>query len=199
VQAYLEPIRRTISCITQAKVKAYTPPSGLSPQRARDEVFPLVLADGEPVSLKARSGSPRFAFSMRQQYKLEHHPDDPNRGPWKVVTLDYEYAVYTDTRDGAKELVTYHFHPSSKMSRVKRPHLHLRSAAGVMPVLEAGHYPTGRVALEEVVWMLLDDRDNQFGVQPLRRNWRAVLQEGLDAFERWRTWPTGGAPSHPLT
>lgn len=82
---------------------------------------------------------------------------------------------------------------------MKRPHLHLPSAAGVSDVLEAGHYPTGRVTLEEVVWMLLDDQDNRFGIRPERANWREVLREGLAAFERWQTWPSGDAPSHPLS
>lgn len=199
VQAYLRPIQRAVSCLVQAKVSAQNPPSGWSRQKIVEASFPMVLADGEPVRLRPKPGSDRFAFAMRQRYQLQYVPDDPDRGPWKVQTLDYEYAIYHVIEGVLKELLTYHYHPSSDRSRVKRPHLHLRSAAGVIPVLAAGHYPTGRVSLEEVVWMLLNDQDNQFGVRPLANNWRAILQSGLEAFEQWRTWPHGGTPSHPLS
>jgi hypothetical protein len=174
----------------------------LSNQDVQERWFPLVLADGEPVRLQAKPGSSRFAFSMRQRYALVHVRDDADRGPWKVRTLDYEYAVYAVTRNGSdqpRELFAYHFHPSSERSRIKRPHVHFRSVAVTTAELEAAHFPTGRVALEEVVWMLLDERDNQFGVKPSRPDWREVLHEGLAAFEQWRTWPGLGGPMYPLT
>ena len=198
-EAYLRPIQRAISCLTRSRVNVERPPSGLSPAQAPTLTFPLMLAGGEAVPLGRAFGRTPFALSMRQRYSLVHTPDDRDRGPWKVQTRDYEYAVYSITEGGPKELFAYHYHPSSVRSRIKRPHLHFRSAAGVTGALEAAHYLTGRVALEEVVWMLLDDQDNQFNVRPLQPRWREILQESLIAFEQWRTWPGTGGTEHPLT
>jgi hypothetical protein len=166
-------------------VNVERPLAALSPQRAAEVTYPLMLAEGEPVRLQARAGFPRFGFSLRQRYQLVHIPEDPERGPWKVRTVDYYYAVHDDQ---GKELFAYHYHPGGR-SRMQRPHVHFRALTVTRPEFEAAHYPTGRVALEEVLWMLLDEQDNKFGVRPLRANWREVLQRGLAAFERWRTWP----------
>jgi hypothetical protein len=125
-----------------------------------------MLAEGEPVRLQARPGFPRFGFSLRQRYQLVHLPEDPERGPWKVRTVDYYYAVHDDQ---GKELFAYHYHPGGR-SQMQRPHVHFRALAVTRPQLEAAHYPTGRVALEEVLWMLLDEQANRFGVRPLRAN-----------------------------
>lgn len=46
------------------------------------------------------------------------------------------------------------------------------------------HVPTGRVALEAVLELLIRD----FGVVPLRTDWEAPLTESRRRFEQWRTW-----------
>lgn len=46
------------------------------------------------------------------------------------------------------------------------------------------HVPTGRVALEAVLELLIRD----FGVVPLRTDWEASLAEGRRMFEQWQTW-----------
>jgi len=46
------------------------------------------------------------------------------------------------------------------------------------------HLPTGRVALEVVVRLLVAE----FDVPPLRRDSRTVLRRGEERFKAWRTW-----------
>ena len=58
--------------------------------------------------------------------------------------------------------------------------------------LAEGHYPTGRVAFEDVRLLLLDLKRGQFGIRPLRAHWQRVLTSSLDAYERGRTWAGRG-------
>lgn len=69
----------------------------------------------------------------------------------------------------------------------QRPHLHVGAAMGPnAATILGGHVPTGRVAMEDVLRLLIE-----LGVQPRRDDWQAVLDETQSAFERWRSWGGG--------
>jgi hypothetical protein len=46
------------------------------------------------------------------------------------------------------------------------------------------HVPTGRVSLESVIELLIQD----FGVVPLRPDWQAALATSRSQFHQWRSW-----------
>ena len=50
--------------------------------------------------------------------------------------------------------------------------------------LQAPHFPTGRVSVEEFLRLVID----AFEVKVRRRDWPAVLQQTQAAFSKWRTW-----------
>jgi len=65
------------------------------------------------------------------------------------------------------------------------PHLHLGAAARVSHQrLAEAYVPTGRVPLEQFLWLLLDG----FHVRHARSDWKDVLVKTRKKFEQWRTW-----------
>ena len=108
-------------------------------------------------------------------------------GPWKCSTTRYQYAL--DDADD-HEIVAYHWHPAGE-SDVTRPHVHLGIGAKIKHLgLLRAHLPTNRIAAED--FLLLAIRD--LGVEPLRDDWREVLEETRDRFEQWQTWPIPDRP-----
>ncbi len=176
VQAFIEPLQRTLSCITRSTL--------LVSPRGREESSPegpnhaIVLNKGEPVPLR---GAERLQLEVQLEYAVVRTPD-PERGPFKVSTRAYRYHILT--ADGTESFL-YHWHPDGKSSYV-RPHAHLGRAL-LLPsavISHKQHVPTGRIALEHVVQLLLDGYD----VVPLRDDASAVLEDTVQRFERWRTW-----------
>jgi hypothetical protein len=52
--------------------------------------------------------------------------------------------------------------------------------------LKGAHLATGRVALESLLRCAIAE----LGVEPLREDWRKVLDASERRFEEWRTWPS---------
>ena len=87
---------------------------------------------------------------------------------WVVRLDDYFYSL---TDDDDRELFAYHWHPVSR-SRFTWPHLHLGPALGQLaPAAGQAHFPTGPVAIEDVIGMMI----RWFGIVPQRQDWEAVL------------------------
>jgi hypothetical protein len=126
-------------------------------------------------------GENRLHLSVALQYELVE-TDDPNRGPWKASTRKYMYHVVTDDMT---EVILFHWHPDGKSTQ-QGPHLHVGSSqlTRTSVVSHKTHVPTGRVALESVLDLLIRD----FGVVPLRPEWEALLAESQNRFAQWRTW-----------
>lgn len=136
------------------------------------------LAGGSRVPLK---GDHALALRATLHYRIVEA--DGERGPYKVSTVGYLYAL--DDADG-REVLAYHWHPKGR-SHEARPHLHLGAGAAVGHAgVAAAHLPTERIALESLLRCALTD----LGVEPLRPDWRRVLDDAQKAFESWRTWPT---------
>jgi hypothetical protein len=69
------------------------------------------------------------------------------------------------------EIVAYHWHPGRR-SPIDFPHLHLGAGSGVdREELHKAHLPTGRVELEDVLLMAIQE----FGVRPRREDWEEIL------------------------
>lgn len=114
--------------------------------------------------------------------------NDLNRGPWKVTTTGYEYALLDPQ---GREILTYHWNPVD--AGPPYPHMHVSGrltpldiGKGLPPIpLGELHIPTDRVALEAVIRLLLEE----FEVPPRKpeHEWRRILDEGEAAFRAWRT------------
>jgi hypothetical protein len=133
----------------------------------------LYVNRGEAVPLRGRH---RLSLRVAMRYRIVRA--EGARGPWKIATAGYEYAI--DDQEG-REVLAYHWQAGVAPPY---PHLHLGAGAGVAALLRKRHLPTGRVALEAVLRLLL----TELGVEPLRRDWRAVLERGERRFAAWRTW-----------
>jgi len=165
VRAFLDPLGRALSCVTDAVLRAtsYEPvgPHG------------LVLHGGLPVRLRGA----RFALTVAMRYRVV--PADGERGSWKVTITAYQYGLLDES---TRELLAYHWHPGAgeEGRAVAFPHLHVRVLAPAAGRLRRAHLPTGQVALEDVLRLLVRD----LGVTPRRRDWAAVLAKTRTAFER---------------
>lgn len=93
----------------------------------------------------------------------------------RLERIGYTYKIL-DTI--AQEILAFHWPPVG-FSSVTHPHLHLSSQ---LPPVVTGreqqeialsdmHIPTGFVTLPDIVRLLIDE----FGVEPLRDDWRTVL------------------------
>jgi hypothetical protein len=104
-------------------------------------------------------------------------------GPYKVSSAAYFYEVRS--ADGVRVLA-YHWHPEVDL---KWPHLHVGEAASLAGFAERkGGYslPTGRVSIEEVVRLLIE----QFEVPPHKYIWEDILSGSQANFEDYATWTT---------
>jgi hypothetical protein len=166
VKAYLEPLQRNVAIVCNGVLR-------VNNYDLLDEVGGLTL---EPVPLNGRSD---LYLSLTQQHKIIKSPEN---GPYRVKTLYYSYAVETED---AQEIVGYHWHPHG-VSPVKFPHLHLGPAAmiGREELSRKAHFPTGRIAFEDVVELLI----TTFGAEPDRPLWQELIERTRSLFSKYRTW-----------
>lgn len=84
-----------------------------------------------------------------------------------------------------RELLVYHWQPTSAFHGQDHPHLHISAAlqAQVNAVttraydLDKRHLATGQISLAMVVRMVIEE----FGIAPLRPDWRQVLDQADEA------------------
>jgi hypothetical protein len=162
VKAYREPLQKNVSIICSGVLT-------VSNYQNLDQVSVLTLPD--PISLNGRSD---LYLSFTQQYKIVR---DAQNGPYRINTRYYKYAI--EDASGL-EIFGYHWHPEGS-SPIPFPHLHIGPGANVgIPELSGkAHFPTGRVAFEDVVEFLII----HFGVKPDRALWQEVLA-GCGKYER---------------
>ena len=173
LNAYLEPLTRAVSCITQSNLvhNCYKPGDG-------EERF-LVLAHGDPVRVPVAAGG-HLRIGIEQRFKVVE-TREPDRGPWKVSTLKYEYSI---CHDDGREILAYHWHPGEQAH--DQPHIHICSGAGTLiPQVQSAYLPTGRIAVEAFVLMAI----REFGVQHRRgEDYKRVLDASLAKFEAHKSW-----------
>ncbi len=125
-------------------------------------------------------------FGMNLQYRVVR---DPSSRGWAIRLAAYEYTV-TDSDD--HEILVYHWHPEWK-GEIAFAHLHPEChllAARYQRVFSHCHLPTGGIALEDVVWTLIEE----LGVQPRRADWRVKLGETRLRSAQRQPWT-----SHPIS
>src|SRR5262249_25712496 len=89
---------------------------------------------------------------------------------------------YSLEETSEKEIITYQWHPSGPC---KFPHLHLASSSELgAKTLNKLHLPTGRIAVEQVLRLAVEE----LGVQPRRADWSEILLNAQELFEKYRTW-----------
>jgi len=162
VENFLEPLRRAVSRFTKTVISVSP---GYDPKGNPHTLWLGNATDPVPIGRDRR-----FQILLSQQYEII--PFEGERGPWKVRTLAYNYSLY----EGEGVILGYHCHPSD---RVPYPHAHIYCSE-----LPRHHLPTGRVSVEQILRMTA----TEFGVDPLNRDWEAVLAETQAAFETWQTW-----------
>lgn len=139
------------------------------------------------------AGSAEIFLSMNHRYRVLRPGDT---GHWKVQTAAYYYEL--EDAEG-RELLAFHWHPET-VPDVPQPHLHISRgvvamdsliAAGLSaqhnalrPEIAAAHIPTSRIALEQVLDLVL----RHFHVPPAREDWEAVFRRTLTEFQRGRRW-----------
>lgn len=171
VEAFLEPLRDTVSCVAHAKIT-------LSPGGWGElgRVHGLTLNNDQPVKLKCR---PAVMLRVGMLYEIVRS-EQPERLPWRVSTRGYAYEMQT----ASGELVwSYHWHPSP---HVPIPHAHLghTQLADHAVLSQKAHYPTGRVSLESVVRACI----TEYRVAPLREDWDKTLDLREGDFQIYRSW-----------
>ena len=111
-------------------------------------------------------GDSHLTLSVGEQYGVVDEGD--NR--WRVRISAYFYAI--GQQRGA-ELITYHWHPQGR-GMSTGPHLHVNADVQVgTRWLGKVHLPTGPIALQDVIAMVIED----LGVMPLRDEWGQLLRD----------------------
>jgi hypothetical protein len=156
--AFLGPLRRALSCITDVQFFVSPP----APARA------LLLSGGDLTGgdLKLRSGvvGGGLLLRIRQQFRSVHDLDAVMEERWHVSTVAYDYRV--SRVDDDRELLSWHWHPRGGVSF---RHLHV----GADWLNRRLHVPSGRVSIEAVLRMLL----GELAVPPKGEDWADVLAE----------------------
>jgi len=102
---------------------------------------------------------------VRFDYAIGEVAERPRQ--WQATIVAYDYELFVDQ---GLEILVYHWHPHVPHS-VPFPHLHVGNATTPVDLSKA-HLPTGFVGLSAVLRLAIDD----LGVEPLRPDWRAVLE-----------------------
>jgi hypothetical protein len=139
-----------------------------------------------PVSLRAPSGGPRgLLLDLSHVFVIGEAPESvPFRRRWRVTTRMYQYRLLDRAE---RELLVYHWQPGDAFLGPDHPHVHVSAAllAHVTAVdtetidLTSVHLATGRVSLEAVIRMLIEE----FGVAPQRPDWRETLARTETVFQ----------------
>jgi hypothetical protein len=108
--------------------------------------------------------------------------EDHNK-EWRVTSLRYAYAI--ELAESDQEVLAFHWEGHGN-GDVPFAHLHLGHANSEnSPLLgPKAHIPTGRVAIEDVIYFLIDE----LGVKPLKSDWREILSGVRQPFMTHKTW-----------
>ena len=171
VEAFLNPLRDTLSCVVKAKITLSE-----GGYNASGRVHGLTLNRDGAVKLK---GPQQLLLRVQMHYEIIP-VTDAGQDPWRVTTHAYNYEVQNSSGEG---VLSYHWHPSGK---VKGPHIHLGHTQLAKDVVLHNklHLPTARLSLEGVVRHCIEE----FQVEPLCEDWDRVLATRQADFEAYRKW-----------
>ncbi len=136
------------------------------------EMEALTLSQ-DPLPLQsARIGAVQFVLG--HQFRILRNDEG-----WHVSTTAYRYHLLGNDD---RELIGWHWHPGT----VGYPHMHAEAAGGLID--HRVHLPTGRVSIESVIRLLLND----LAVAPRRADHADVLATAERAFVEHRRWHARG-------
>jgi len=166
-QAFITPIKAASSCL--GSVKVTVSPGGMS------------APDTEHVwSLNGMGGftAKGWHFEAAMGYTIIRD-DRPDRGPWRVRTLQYRYRLAVPEHD----VFRLHWHPNG-LSPVNYPHLHAAlEPKDRMPGSLDAHLATGRMTLEDALrWAF------ELGMPAARSDWAKRLDDAEAPHLRYRSW-----------
>ena len=164
MKTFLQPLRRAISCVTNAQLAGGDTPG---------EIHGLIIRPAPDGRIRL-SGQAPITLRLIHLYEVTE-----GETGWAVHTSGYTYQF--ELLEGP-EIVIYHYDPRPQ-SLVKFPHLHVRGLTQPLPLGKA-HFPTGRVSIEAVLRFAV----RELGVTPLRSDWEAVLADTERDFSAKRTW-----------
>ncbi len=179
LEAYLEPYKTSIGCLTEPHFIVRLPRNSESetlslrdsPKRLNRNVS---VREGETSSLY---------FHMRQRIHIAEQTTARVSLRYQVVIDAWSYEIFDDE---GQEILAFQW---SRDELPKPPHVHVGSALlrGSAHPLAKGfsklHIPTARLSIEEVIRFLITD----LNVIPLREDWDAVLRAGQETFEQNRS------------
>lgn len=176
--AFVDPLTEALKCV--ATVKDAVTPGGKTMLGREHGLFLTGNANEGFVKLKASTGGRRLEFKAQMRYRIIED-DRKGFGPYRITTRAYDYTIQTQDKS---LVIAYHWHPTG-LSHVTTPHLHLGvSQLQHDAVLsEKGHYPTGRVTLENVIAVAIEN-----GAQPLHSDWQEILHMCEAPHLRYRSW-----------
>jgi hypothetical protein len=139
-----------------------------------------VLLYEPPPRLERKNGT-RLFLSIVQTYTIVKLPDD---GGFKAHTTSYYYsALVEDQQRVRREILAFHWHPEST-PKLKWPHLHVIPEQDEhLPYI---HFPTGRCAIEDFVYMLI--RDLKVKARKPYDEWKKILAKNRRAFATTASW-----------
>ncbi len=177
--AFRDNITEALNCITNDYID-YS-----SQAAASGEIAVISLGDGDPVRLQTPDPRNQVFISMIINYRVS----EDNQRDWRVHTTGYFHTL----EDGKHEILAYHWEPDN--AQIRYPHMHLKAGSGVrLPSLQSAHLPTGRVLIEDVIWLAI----REFGVLCTNQdadqdhaNCRATLNRTRAIFDHFQSWGTG--------
>jgi hypothetical protein len=180
VRHYTQALQDALSCVVQGRLVRLA----ANPFEPDPAIHPIALNGDEPAPLR---GPARLYLVVNQNYSIVRTEDETSPR-WKVSTRGYFYGLQTE--QGA-EAVSFHWSPRPG-EMIARPHAHVGRRLLSTPItlglasfdLPRVHIPTGRVALEEVIRMAIQE----FAVEPRREDWEQVLERTQSASQRWGSW-----------
>ena len=166
VQNFLDPLKEAISCITNSVI-VQTAARG---SYELDAKYALYVGN-QTTPMFSVSGSSDLLVETSMNFRIIRD-NRPNMGPFRVTITAYNYMIM-DAEE--TEILAYHWHSEAGLTY---PHLHVTKLG------KKYHLPTGRVSLEQVIRLLLND----FQVQPRKQHWSKILNRTQTIFERYRSW-----------
>jgi len=176
---FIEALVSVTSCVTTQRLTTLT--TYYTPAEDQTILFP-----DPPVALRAPSGGPRgLLFDVSHVFAIDEVPALVRlRRRWRVTTRMYQYRLL-DQRE--RQLLVYHWQPGDAFLGPDHLHLHVSAALSAQLVaaetetidLASRHLATGRVSLEAVIRMLIEE----FDVAPQRADWRETLARTESVFQ----------------
>jgi len=180
---FIDPLQEVVACVSYITLKLRPHPRKF----ATNTIYSANLGGDSPVILGMSDKRPAIGITVMQQFRIIKVDEDHERGPYKTQTVKYLYSISDATDD--KEIIAFQWTPEVNDPCQKRyPHLHLgeRFTGGdLLPgsSFHKMHIPTGRISVESFIRMAIEE----FGAEPKKKNWRAIIRRHESAFIRWRT------------